>query len=207
MIITLLASLSLAVSACGKKPVPVANTNQDVNQAVNQDVNTNIATTTAEIDTSGWKTYRNEEYGFEFKYPEEIGDVKFILNFISGEKFYGLGEKITVIVRPLLWQDYMFAIAVYDKSFIRSDFNRLYSNHWISKKININNKNINGKYMISGSGGSAIESYALFIEGKNFNFEIVGGGCSRVDVNNGTCFSAGYTISVVDKILSTLVIQ
>ncbi|MFA6215152.1 MAG: hypothetical protein WC768_01115 [Patescibacteria group bacterium] len=70
-VITLLASLSLAVSACGKKPVPVANTNLDVNQAVNQNLNTNIATTTEEIDISDWKTYRNEEYGFEFKYPED----------------------------------------------------------------------------------------------------------------------------------------
>ena len=25
----------------------------------------------SEIDTSNWKTYRNEEFGFEFKYPEE----------------------------------------------------------------------------------------------------------------------------------------
>lgn len=26
---------------------------------------------TSDIDTSNWKTYRNDEYGFEFKYPEE----------------------------------------------------------------------------------------------------------------------------------------
>jgi len=29
------------------------------------------STSTVEIDTSDWKTYRNEEYGFEIKYPQE----------------------------------------------------------------------------------------------------------------------------------------
>ena len=31
----------------------------------------NTATTTQEIDTSDWLTYKNDEYGFEFKYPKE----------------------------------------------------------------------------------------------------------------------------------------
>jgi len=58
-ILLLIVSLGLAVSGCFKKPV------EPVNQ--NQNTSTNQA---GEIDTSDWKTYRNEEYGFEFKYPE-----------------------------------------------------------------------------------------------------------------------------------------
>lgn len=37
---------------------------------------------TSDIDTSNWKTYRNEEYGFEFKYPPYYSDFP-----LTGEGF------------------------------------------------------------------------------------------------------------------------
>lgn len=43
------------------------------------------------IDTSDWKTYRNEEYGFEFRYPELFFDLKVI----------NMEEKVGVYTKPL----------------------------------------------------------------------------------------------------------
>jgi len=65
ILVLIVVALGAAVSGCLKKPV------EPVNQ--NQNTNTNQA---GEIDTSDWKTYRNEEYGFEFKYPEGF-EIKF----------------------------------------------------------------------------------------------------------------------------------
>ncbi|MCD6550456.1 hypothetical protein J7K24_02835 [bacterium] len=39
------------------------------------------STSTEEIDTSNWKTYKNEEYGFEIKYPEDLKEIE--LKYIS----------------------------------------------------------------------------------------------------------------------------
>ena len=44
-----------------------------------------------DIDTSNWKTYTNEEYGFSFRYPEEWGVPSFQKsydeNFDTGKRF------------------------------------------------------------------------------------------------------------------------
>jgi len=36
-------------------------------------------------ETANWKTYRNEEYGFEFKYPKEWGEPEIIIKDVNGE--------------------------------------------------------------------------------------------------------------------------
>ena len=61
--------LVIGLSGCGQKPV--ANTNIAPQKNINQAVNNNTNTTNGEeIDISDWNTYKNEKYGFEFKYPK-----------------------------------------------------------------------------------------------------------------------------------------
>ncbi|MDX9893788.1 MAG: hypothetical protein RB292_05295 [Patescibacteria group bacterium] len=57
-------------------------------QAIIQE-NNNPSTTTEEIDTSDWLTYRNEEVGFEIRYPSDVSiNMNKELSFDTGEKRY-----------------------------------------------------------------------------------------------------------------------
>lgn len=55
---------------------------------------TNIWPFSYSIDTSDWKTYRNEQYGFEFKYPGKISFEKPQISEVGGPTLFGLRIRI-----------------------------------------------------------------------------------------------------------------
>ena len=62
--------------------------NKPVNPPVTEnELGQNASTTTENVDTSNWLTYRNEEYGFEVKYPKEWNIVN--SQYGNGIIFYG----------------------------------------------------------------------------------------------------------------------
>ena len=166
----ILVCIQLVASGCLGKPFTKPSSDQ------NQNIN--AATTTSEIDTTDWKTYRNEEWGIEFTYPENFSDVKFYFSELNEPNGSLSGGVKYFILRPEIFQEEIFSVTVTKQSSgtIEDDF-------WSSRQyLSKNSSDVMRERKVIGSQQSTLILYNLrssknyfnIIEGKDYNYVIQG---------------------------------
>ncbi len=99
----------------------------------------------AKVDTSNWKTYRNEEYGFEFKYPEgwEIRDRGDFISLILpvNSKINGT-LNILAILNIHSTSGNLDALVVKQKSLLKEPWSKELSiDKYVKERSFVNNQN------------------------------------------------------------------
>lgn len=162
-----------------------------------------------EIDTSDWKTYRNEEYGFEFKYPEEVLEKRF--NIDESIKSYKEYSKLSIGLWPSGYQDYMMTFVVIDKGIMKDpDFlppGLQYNYRDYEKEFNLFDKKVKGYESIIGSenysGKSEFVSQFILVPSENYDYYINAG--FFLSVKN--CRDRISCYRITDDIISTFKIM
>ncbi|OGY46674.1 MAG: hypothetical protein A2663_04425 [Candidatus Buchananbacteria bacterium RIFCSPHIGHO2_01_FULL_46_12] len=163
-------ALGLGLYGCGKL-WPGTNTNQNanVNQNQNANLNTNATTTGGEIDTSDWQTYRNEEYGFGVKYPN---------NWILNELEKGVSIKYSKEWKFGMKEGFApFSIIVMEENlqnFIKSYESDFLDGAPLTRIISQESYNLNEKLgtKLVGNNAVGINSYYIFITHNQKNYLI-----------------------------------
>ncbi len=147
--------------------VNTVNSSETAVEVVNQNINSEVivnkneqaggATDDAEIDTSDWVTYENEEMGIGFKYPKEVYS-----NYTSQDKFPISYKKLSDL--PLeRSEDNPFLAYTYDEAI--KERNEIQSSSIDDAnyvKLNTGHK---AKIIYSGAeGGAIVKKYVWYID-------------------------------------------
>lgn len=164
-------------------------------------------------ETAGWKTYRDEEYGFEIKYPKDWVVKKDALN---NEIILGEEKEITVDGQEMkLFKDGFTVIFYQDKSKLFGNKGNLILEEWIQKEFQPLEEGESIKNFVFGTDnykGTRVEKYKsvgiikivphIFIQHGSAIYEIQGEVPSLPTIKE--FFPTEYNYDIIfEQILST----